>query len=53
MLFFKHDDLVVEYFVNGISDDLKQIEASEVNLGKIGYLNDGPCKYFRNLVLCR
>src|SRR5690554_691598 len=56
-LFVEHDDLVVENFVNGISNNHLQIIGSELILGKIykkiGFLDDGSCNYFRNLVLCR
>jgi len=34
-LFIEHDDLVVENFVNGISNDHLQIVGSELILGKI------------------
>jgi len=56
-LFFDHDDLVVENFVNGIANDQLQIVGSELILGKIydkiGFPADGSCNYFKNLVLCR
>lgn len=56
-LFIDHDDLVVENFVNGIANDHLQIVGSELILGKIygkiGFPDDGSCRYFRNLVLCR
>lgn len=56
-LFVEHDDLVVENFVNGISQDHLQIVGSELILGKIydkiGFPTDGSCNYFKNLVLCR
>jgi transposase len=56
-LFIEHDDLVVESFVNGISQDHLQIVGSELILGKIydkiGFPNDGCPNYFKNLVLCR
>jgi len=56
-LFVEHDDLVVESFVNGISNDHLQIVGSELILGKIydkiGFPNDGCPNYFKNLVLCR
>lgn len=56
-LFIEHDDIVVENFVNGISNDHLQIVGSELILGKIyekiGFPTDGSCGYFRNLVLCR
>jgi transposase len=56
-LFVEHDDLVVENFVNGITNNHLQIVGSELILGKIytkiGFPDDGSCNYFRNLVLCR
>jgi transposase len=56
-LFVEHDDLVVENFVNSISNDHLQIVGSELILGKIykkiGFPEAGSCNYFRNLVLCR
>ena len=56
-LFIEHDDLVVENFVNGISNDHLQVVGSELILGKIyekiGFPTGGSCGYFRNLVLCR
>jgi len=56
-LFDEHDDLIVENFVYGISNDHLQIVGSELILGKIydkiGFPTDGSCNYFRNLVLCR
>jgi hypothetical protein len=56
-IFIEHDDLVVESFVNGITNDHLQIVGSELILGKIydkiGFPTDGSCNYFRNLVLCR
>lgn len=56
-LFIEHDDLVVENFVNGISNDHLQIVGSELILGKIyqkiGFPEDGCPNYFKNLVLCR
>lgn len=56
-LFVEHDDLVVDNFVNGISNDHLQIVGTELILGKIydkiGFPKDGSCNYFRNLVLCR
>jgi len=56
-LFIEHDDLVVESFVEGISNDHLQIVGSELILGKIyekiGFPGDGSCKYFKRLVLCR
>ncbi|MFO8018525.1 MAG: IS1634 family transposase [Promethearchaeia archaeon] len=56
-LFIEHDDLVVENFVNSISNEHLQIVGSELILGKIyekiGFPTDGSRNYFRNLVLCR
>jgi transposase len=56
-LFIEHDDLVVEGFVSGISNDHIQIVGSELILSKIydkiGYPTDGCPNYFKNLVLCR
>lgn len=51
-LFIEHDDLVIENFVNGISNDHFQIVGSELILGKIydkiGFPNDGCPNYFEN-----
>lgn len=56
-LFVDHDDLVVESFVEGISNEHIQIVGSELILGriyrKIGFPTGGSLDYFRNLVLCR
>lgn len=56
-LFNEHDDLVVEGFVEGISNDDLQIVGSELILAKIyrkvGFPTDGSRDYFKNLVLCR
>ena len=56
-LFVEHDDLVVESFVEGISNDDFQIIGTELILGKIydkiGFPQDGCPNYFKNLVLCR
>lgn len=56
-LFVEHDDLVVDNFVDCISNDHLQIVGSELILGeiykKIGFPQSGSCKYFKNLVLCR
>jgi len=56
-LFVEHDDLVVDNFVNDISNSDLQIVGSELILGKIykkiGFPEDGCCNYFKNLVLCR
>ena len=56
-LFVEHDVLVVENFVDSISNNHLQIVGTELILGKIyekiGFPTDGSCMYFRNLVLCR
>ena len=56
-LFIEHDDLVVENFVNSISNEHLQILGPQLILGKIyekiGFPTDGSRNYFRNLVLCR
>lgn len=56
-LFIEHDDIVVENFVNSISNENLQIIGSELVLGKaynnIGYPDDNGINYFKNLVLCR
>ena len=56
-LFVEHDDLVVDNFVDCISNDHLQIVGPELILGKIykkiGFPESGSCKYFRSLVLCR
>lgn len=56
-LFVDHDDLVVESFVDSISNEQLQIVGPELILGriydKIGFPVDGSCNYFKNLVLCR
>jgi len=56
-LFVEYDDLVVDNFVESISNDHLQIVGSELILGKIyekiGFPKGGSCNYFRNLVLCR
>lgn len=56
-LFVEHDDLVVDNFVNSISNDHLQIIGTELIIGKIynkiGFPTDGSCNYFKNLVLCR
>lgn len=56
-LLVEHDDLVVESFVEGISNDDFQIIGTELILGKIydkiGFPQDGCPNYFKNLVLCR
>lgn len=57
VLFEEHDDLVVENFVNSISNDHLKIIGPELILGKIykkmGFPNDGCPNYFKNLVLSR
>lgn len=56
-LFVDQDDLVVENFVNSISNDHLQIVGPELILGhiykKIGFPDDGSCVLFKSLVLCR
>lgn len=56
-LFVEHDDLVVDNFVDSISNDHLQIVGSELILGeiykKIGFPEGGSCDYFKGLVLCR
>ena len=56
-LFVDHDDIVVDNFVNSISNNDLQIIGPELILGKIyeriGFPEDGCRNYFRNLVLCR
>lgn len=56
-LFVEHDDLVVDSFVESISNDHFQIVGSELILGKIykkiGFPQGGSCDYFKRLVLCR
>jgi len=56
-LFIEHDDLVVESFVDSISNDHLQVIGSELILGKIydkiGFPKDGCPDYFKSLVLCR
>jgi transposase len=56
-LFVEHDDLVVDNFVESISNDHFQIVGSELILGKIykkiGFPQGGSCDYFKRLVLCR
>ena len=56
-LFIENDDLVVENFVNSISNDHLQIVGTELILGKIyhkiGFPTDGSRDYFKHLVLCR
>ena len=56
-LFVEHDDLVVDSFVESISNDHFQIIGSELILGKIykkiGFPQGGSCDYFKRLVLCR
>ena len=56
-LFVDQDDLVVENFVNSISNDHLQIVGPELILGriykKIGFPDGGSCDLFKWLVLCR
>jgi transposase len=56
-LFVEHDDLVVDNFVESLSNDHFQIVGSELILGKIykkiGFPEGGSCDYFKKLVLCR
>jgi transposase len=56
-LFAEHDDLVVESFVNRLSNEDLQVVGSELILGKIytkiGLPCDGSFNYFKALVLCR
>jgi transposase len=56
-LFIDNEDLVVENFVNSISNDHLQIVGPELILGKIyqvfGFPRSGSRNYFRDLVLCR
>lgn len=56
-LFVENDDLVVESFVNKLSNEDLKVVGSELILGKIyekiGLPSDGSCNYFKALVLCR
>ncbi|WP_375583274.1 IS1634 family transposase [Cyclobacterium xiamenense] len=56
-LFVEHDDLVVESFVESLSNDHLQKVGAELVLGriyqKIGFPQGGSLDYFKNLVLCR
>lgn len=56
-LFFEHDDLVVESFVNGIANEHLQNVGPELILAKIyrkiGFPEGGSRDYFKSLVLCR
>ena len=56
-LFMEHDDLVVDSFVENISNDDLRVVGTELILGKIyqkfNFPDDGSCNYFRNLVLSR
>jgi transposase len=56
-LFVEHDDLVVDNFVESLSNDHFQIVGSELILGKIykkiGFPEGGSCDYFKKLILCR
>lgn len=56
-LFIEHDDLVVESFVEGISNEHLQNVGAELILAKIyqkiGFPEGGSRDYFKSLVLCR
>jgi len=56
-LFVDHDDLVVDNFVDNLSNDQFQVTGPSLILGKIyqkiGFPESGSCNYFKNLVLCR
>jgi transposase len=56
-LFVEHDDLVVENFVQQITNDHFQCVGPELILGKIyekmGLPNSGSCELLKHLVLCR
>lgn len=56
-LFIEHDDTIVDNFVDSIGNDNLQIVGAELILGKIyrqiGYPEDNPPNFFKNLVLCR
>jgi len=56
-LFIEHDDVVVDSFVESISNDNLRIIGPELILGKfyqqIGYPDEGTHNLFKNLVLCR
>lgn len=56
-LFIEHDDLVVESFVEGLSNEHLQNVGAELILAKvyqkIGLPEDGSRDYFKRLVLCR
>jgi transposase len=56
-LFVEHDDLVIESFVESISNEHLQIVGPQLVLGKIyekiGFPEGGSCNYFKHLVLCR
>ena len=56
-LFVEHDDLVVENFVQQITNDHFQGVGPDLILGKIydetGLPNSGSCELLKHLVLCR
>lgn len=56
-LFIEHDDLVVEGFVDGLSNEHLQNVGAELILAKIykkiGFPTGGSRGYFKDLVLCR
>lgn len=56
-LFYEHDDVVVDNFVESIGNDHLQVVGAELILGRIyntmGYPQEGGNSLFRNLVLCR
>lgn len=56
-LFVEQEDLVIDNFVESLSNDSLRIVGPELVLGKIydkiGFPTAGCCKYFKNLVLCR
>jgi transposase len=56
-LFIEHDDLIVESFVEGLSNENLQNVGAELVLAriyqKIGFPEDRSRDYFKNLVLCR
>ena len=56
-LFVDHDDLVVDNFVDSMTNDQIRIVGPQLVLGKIydkiGLPCDGSCDYFKHLVLCR
>jgi len=56
-LFVEHDDLVVENFVQQITNDHFQCVGPDLILGKIydkiGLPNSGSCELLKHLILCR